>query len=723
MAAPHDGALVDSEEGLDLDSAEWPPRSWIEVQASRPLDSATSTESWDPPNSWFDDEPAAPAPVAFEAPMVGEPQAAPAPDDWQPEEWFQPQGLEPVQQFLDDAPGQEPLIDPYAPDAVSGGVQPARQVEPEQDVGDLLAPGMSTEEAAAVEADRQTAMPPEQRAAEQAQQDAQRSRDLGQRQLDELTEIQGQHDDTQQVWAARNAELQKERDAVGLELQQLSKHGINNDHWWESRSTGQKVASYLTAIIGGLLAPHRGGKNSGIEFIMDAINQDIGTQQANLQHRRGVLSERRGLVGELAAQNNDVLRSADTARVAALQSLDAQLAAEASQYDPAGTTARRIAEARVAVRQKQGEAAQVLEQKMYDRHKDAAEMDLKLRAERRAGAAQKLASKAHAREEARYQSEHGVVYDDKGGRYNPDPNAPAPTLKPSDQKTLEEIRVMREGAQVKDSRGQVIGEALGGAAGGDEMRKDVAGYEEFRTALADVNDRIASTVRKYGGLGSDRWKPEDVAAIEALHKPLVFKLARAMNGPGPLSQADVDAAKGSVPTLDTWTTSRKPGAVYDAMVGKADTEINKRLGVQLREWDPSKSPTNRYQALDRLRATAGEEAPREELVKNAMTPISGLTKQDPDMRSAALRGRANTFDALADRENGLSPEERDTLRDQIVAEVQSGDLTAKEASQLLNGLHQADKVGIGTWRRERAAAQEVARRHGARGHHGMSVIK
>lgn len=345
-----------------------------------------SQQPWEAPAHWFDEQPA-PEPVAFEAPMVGEPQAAP--DDWQPAEWFQPQSLEPVQQFIDQGSQQEPLFDPYAPDAVSGGQQPipVPQDEPEPDMGDLLAPGMSTEEAALAESNRQMAMSPEGRAAEGARQDAQRSRDEGKRQLDELTEIQSKHDDAQEVWNARNAELQKERDAVSLELQQLSKQGVNNDHWWESRSTGQKIASYMTAIIGGLLAPHRGGKNSGIEFIMSAIDQDIATQQANLQNRRGVLSERRGLVGDLAAQNNDVLRSADTARIAALQSLDARLAAEASQYDPAGTTARRITEARVAVRQKQAEAAQAMEQKMYDRTKDAADLELKFRAERRQAAA------------------------------------------------------------------------------------------------------------------------------------------------------------------------------------------------------------------------------------------------------------------------------------------------------------------------------------------------
>lgn len=660
-------------------------------------------QPWEPPSHWFDEgveqapEQALggmPAPAPLDAPLA--PEA-----DWQPAHWYEPEF---AGQFQGEPAPQEPA--PYAQpqqneESLFGFEAPAafQQRAPQE-----FTPDEAQQGEADAAADRFMAMDPERRAGEMARQDADRERKEATRKYDEITEIDSKRSDAQEVWAKRDAEIATERASIQADLQALSKQGINNDHWWESRSTGQKIASYVTAIIGGLLAPHRGGRNTGIDFIMSAIEQDIQTQQANLQHKRGLLGERRGMVGELAAQNNDALRSADTVRLAALQTLDAKLAAESAKYDPAGTTGRRIAEARATVQVEQAKKAAELEEKMYQRGKDKADFELKLRAERRAGAAQRQASQAHAREEARYQSEHGVVYDDKAGRYNPDPNAPKPTMKLSDQKTALEIEEKVRGSQVHDSRGTLIGVARRGVDGAKEMASDVAGYEEFRTALADINDRIAATQQKYGGLGSDRWKPEDVAAIEALHKPLVFKLARAMNGPGPLSQADVEAAKGSVPTLDTWTTSRKPGAVYDAMVAKADTELNKRLGVQVVGFDESKSPTTRYQSMDRLKEKPGEADTREALLKRAGDPITQLSKADPDIRREAIAGRLGVLDDLRDRKEGLSDEDVADLRGKYAKELAQGDLSKEEHAGLVEYLEV--QGGMGQRRRRGREFQE-----------------
>jgi len=127
-----------------------------------------------------------------------------------------------------------------------------------------------------------------------------------------------------------------------------------------------------------------------------------------------------------------------------------------------------------------------------------------------------------------------------------DQDAPKPAMKPSDQKTLLEIERMVEGAKVQDGRGKFIGEAVRGVEGATKVADVVQGYEAFRPALANLQDRILKAKSTFGPT-SKRWPDEEVAAINALVEPLVFQMARAMNGPGPLSKPDVDAARSTTP--------------------------------------------------------------------------------------------------------------------------------------------------------------------------------
>lgn len=637
---------------------------------------------WEPPAHWFEGVEPAPEMAFGGAPPA--PLDAPLEGDWVPSDWYQPQALEGV---------REQLYAPQAPAPLDGEEPLPYQAAPQQQPAPMpWEPGQPSPEE-----QRYAAMPEEDLAAEQSRQRSAQEQHVARRTMEEFdrnrSEVSANHT------ALRDGAMEARRELLAIDgdLRELSGKSIDTNRWWNSRSTGQKVAAYASAFIGGLFKVHNQGRNSTLEMIDGAIDADVEAQKADIMNRRGILEQRRGLVGELYAKTGDMYRAAETARIAMLDGVEKQIMAEAAQLDPRGTQAANAVAAANAVRAAKEERRMTMEQVLHERAMDKARLNLQ-RAQLAQGRQQ------HAREEARYQSEHGVVYDDKAGRYQPDPTAPPPKEKPSDTLARMEIESKTRGVQVTDSRGQVIGEARGGPAAGEEIRKDVAGYEEFRTALGDLNDRIAATVQKYGGLGSDRWKPEDVAAIEALHKPLVFKLARAMNGPGPLSQADVDAAKGSVPTLDTWTTSRKPGAVYDAMVAKADTELNKRLGVQVIGFDASKSPTARYQSMDRLKEKPGEADTREGLLKRAGDPITPLSKADPDIRRAAIAGRIAVLDDLRDRKEGLSEDDVADLRAKFARELAQGDLSTEEHAGLVEYLEV--QGGMGQRRRRGREFQE-----------------
>jgi hypothetical protein len=165
----------------------------------------------------------------------------------------------------------------------------------------------------------------------------------------------------QKATAAAKTEHAKLRAAV----QALGEQRIDNDRWWSDRSTGQKVAGYVGAMISGALDPT--GPNSTLDLIERQIDRDISTQKANLAHQSANLQQQQGLVGEMFAQTGDEFQAAEGARMASFQALDQQLAAEQAQYDTEGTLGLRIAEARQAVRARIAEQDAALEEQQWRR--------------------------------------------------------------------------------------------------------------------------------------------------------------------------------------------------------------------------------------------------------------------------------------------------------------------------------------------------------------------
>jgi hypothetical protein len=621
--------VVDPNAGLGLAEAPWPPPEWglAPEQAvgglPAPAPPALVPEQWPPPE-W--DQPAALGAV--------QEQLAPAADDFAlerespyvtaqeplPEEeplfpWDAPEGLAGVQAGLQQDPYAEP--------------QPASEVDPELASEQLLAQG------------------PEAIAAEGARQQQTAEDFAATRVLDEDTKNRQWAERNAATWRVKETEIEAKRQERYQQLDALMKQGVNNDNWWATRNTGQKVASFVAAIAGGLVSPYYGGRNTGLEMINEAIEQDIESQKANLAHRRSVIGQQLGLLGEMASQNGDALQSEETLRIAAWQNVDQRIAAQAARLDPRGVGAQKLAVARQGARQKIAEAEAVADDRLLKRAQisHGMEMEEAKLAETRRTRAVEAAEKQRAR--VLDAKRAGLIYD-ASGNLVADPDVKAAPMKPEDQKKALELERMVEGAKVHDSRSQFVGEARRGVEGATKVADNVVGYEAFRPALANLMDRIAAAERTFGPTSS-RWPSEEVAAINALKEPLVFNMARAMNGPGPLSKPDVDAARSSIPDLDTWTTSKKPQAVYDAVVEKVDRQLDAVLGVELKDFDPKKSPTTRYKALDRIRQAPDTAIPRETLLKEAATPLAPEALEDPTYRAAAIAGRQKALGEIANR--------------------------------------------------------------------------
>lgn len=139
----------------------------------------------------------------------------------------------------------------------------------------------------------------------------------------------------------------KAGEQVQIDATKLANTKVDPERWWASRSTGQKIAGYISAIVGGLVQSGRtgNGRNVGMDMIQKSIDDDVEAQKANIANQREALGVKRSAVGDMYSQSNNLFHASETHRVAAWNNVIGQLEAESQNYDPQGTTRFRIADA------------------------------------------------------------------------------------------------------------------------------------------------------------------------------------------------------------------------------------------------------------------------------------------------------------------------------------------------------------------------------------------
>lgn len=344
----------------DLALEQWPPPEWAEPAALPHI----------APPGMVAEEP----PPPEQADGIDQIQAAPAPEVTPPASYgfeVPPEELQGPEQPLD------PYATPFAPPP-AGGLPLVAAEPPAQDLDalrpqlmglDLDRPAMAADEEGTPADDYADAMTgeidAEQLAAETARAEAARLQEeaaareaayaKSRADLDELTRARKEAD---AVADAKMSEIEREAQALADER-------IEPGRWMRTASASQKLGAAILAIGGGFLSPHTGGRNSGLETLRGIINEDIDAQKADLANRRASLGERRGLVAAMYERNGDVFASGEAARLAQLKLVDQELAAQAAQYDPRGTTARRIQAARLGVQQEQAKASAAARQQAW----------------------------------------------------------------------------------------------------------------------------------------------------------------------------------------------------------------------------------------------------------------------------------------------------------------------------------------------------------------------
>jgi hypothetical protein len=278
------------------------------------------------------------------------------------------QGDERAQPILPPPPDEPaaPILPPLQVDAISGLEQQPAALTQSDDVRSPLDPytGVNSPDAGE-QADAWVKLAAENPAEYIKQQGLadQKQRDM---QLAEEARIakedreQAERDNAASLEAMKRA--QQAHAQLESDVTELANQKVDPDRWWNDRSTGQKVAGYIAAIVGGLAqsAGGTGGRNVGLDMINKAIDDDIAAQTANLQNRRGALQVRQGLVADMFQQTGDLARAQATARIASREQAIRDLEIKMQQYDPQGTTARRIAQTIV-----QAKAASATEKQKY----------------------------------------------------------------------------------------------------------------------------------------------------------------------------------------------------------------------------------------------------------------------------------------------------------------------------------------------------------------------
>ena len=265
------------------------------------------------------------AQAAMEAQFGGEvdavsgpqgPVAQPAPDLAQQE----PDPA--VAQLLDAPPPEQeqaPLSDPYTT-AISA---PQEFLTPEEEDARALAEELAkSPEQREIERLQRVETELERRDKERAKLEDERAARL------EKTRIERKKD---------TAEARAKYEEKLIEAQKLGEQKIDNDNFWASRSTGQKIAGYLSAAISGWLRP--GERNQTVDLIERAIAQDIATQKANLAQQRAGVQMELGIIGKLRALGMQEDDAEDVAELAYYNSAVSTMEADNARFDQRGTTA------------------------------------------------------------------------------------------------------------------------------------------------------------------------------------------------------------------------------------------------------------------------------------------------------------------------------------------------------------------------------------------------
>ncbi len=112
----------------------------------------------------------------------------------------------------------------------------------------------------------------------------------------------------------------------------LSNYHENPNHFWESRSTGHKVAGLISIFLGGLASGLRGGPNTVVEMLNKASDDDIAAQRHNYMAQKDSLEAKRSAYGMAMEKYKNSFMADGVVRLAQIDKMLAMSEAAAAHH-------------------------------------------------------------------------------------------------------------------------------------------------------------------------------------------------------------------------------------------------------------------------------------------------------------------------------------------------------------------------------------------------------
>lgn len=128
---------------------------------------------------------------------------------------------------------------------------------------------------------------------------------------------------------AKTAEKMNHINALASEVENGK---VDPSHYFTSQSTGAKLATMLSVVLGAGAAQRINGRNVGLDMMNDAVARDIDAQKAAIDSKRAGLSAQQNIYGQMLHTFGREDAAKEAAHIVGLTAIKAKLDAQIAKY-------------------------------------------------------------------------------------------------------------------------------------------------------------------------------------------------------------------------------------------------------------------------------------------------------------------------------------------------------------------------------------------------------
>jgi hypothetical protein len=374
-------------------------------------------------------------------------------------------------------------------------------------------------------------------------------------------------------------------------INDLASSTINPGRAYSSLTSPQKGGVLVTAFVTDFLGA-KGIKTHGMDYINQAIDRDIQAQRDQIDLKKDVAAGKMNIYQMFKQQGDSDYLAAEKTRGAMTTAFQTEVIGKLAAFDSPMAKAK-VEQANALINQKKLEIKANIAKEVQEQEVKYTEIAVK----KRADSLQAASSAASVAESRRQFNE----------LHKPQPGGNLDAIK----KKL-----------IRDVDGKVVGTVDAGAESrvGD-IQDRVANAQMLQRQLQSLSDKITPI---YKGPGSKLFKDASAAKYESEYHNMLYKIAKANDPGGRLSDNDIKQAVDAVP-LDTLTTGLFSGQsgeeVANAVLANLSlgtfndlndtvysniTPITDQATLDALQGGPSVGSLNRSRALNDAAASVGK---------------------------------------------------------------------------------------------------------------------